>query len=77
MNVVCATGPTSYLDTNGSGQLKRDEFVVGCVRSKGERKAIDSECTMREINKLRKEIAIKKNSFQKFVARPTKLDYSL
>merc|ERR1712050_531377 len=46
------------LDIDGSGQLERDEFVVGCVRLKGGSKAIDSECTMREIKKLRKNVLV-------------------
>merc|ERR1711879_695987 len=44
------------LDTDHSGTLDREEFIVGCLRLKGGTTAVDSEMTMRTLKNIQKNL---------------------
>merc|ERR1711862_643601 len=44
------------IDTDNSGTLDKDEFVIGCLRFRGGASAIEIEMNLRETRRIQKDI---------------------
>merc|ERR1712039_802491 len=57
INMFRAAHTFRMIDTDNSGFLDRDEFVIGCLRLQGGASAVDIEMNLRETRRIKKDIS--------------------